>query len=88
MREELNKILAEGTEEITSATDLKLLDEIRVKYLGKAGKLTQILRGMKDVLPEERREIGSLANKVREKIEAFLTEKLCKLENDKLLSDM
>ncbi len=88
MREELNKILAEGTEEIASATDLKLLDEIRVKYLGKAGKLTQILRGMKDVLPEERREIGSLANKVREKIEAFLTEKLCKLENDKLLSDM
>ena len=88
MKEELNQILNEGTEEIYSASDLKGLDEIRVKYLGKTGKLTQILRGMKDVLAEERREVGSLANKVREKIESLLTEKLCKLENEKLFADM
>lgn len=88
MKDELNKILKEGTEEISAASDLKSLDELRVGYLGKTGKLTQILRGMKDVLPEERREVGSLANSVREKIEVLLTEKLCKLENEKLLADM
>ena len=44
MKEELNQILKEGAQDISSANDLKSLDEIRVRYLGKTGKLTQILR--------------------------------------------
>ncbi len=88
MKEKLQEIQNKGVKEISSATDLKVLDEIRVKYLGKAGELTQILRGMKDVPPEERRVVGILANSVREKMEIALSEKLAELENAKLLADM
>jgi len=88
MKQKLEEILKNGVEEIVSASDLKVLDELRVKYLGKAGVLTQILRGMKDVPAEDRREVGALANKVRESIEFSLSEKLANLENEKLMADM
>lgn len=88
MKEQLEKILKSGLEEIELSQDLKSLDEIRVKYLGKAGALTQILRGMKDVPAENRKEVGSLANTVREQIEKSLTTKLCDLENAELLAEM
>ena len=81
MKEKLESIVENGLAEIEKSADLKALDEIRVKYLGKTGELTQILRGMKDVPPEDRREIGALANTVREKIETALSERLCALEN-------
>ncbi len=88
MKEQLEKILKEGLEEIETAQDLKGLDEIRVKYLGKSGALTQILRGMKDVPAESRREVGSLANSVREQIEGSLTIKICDIENAELIAEM
>lgn len=88
MKEKLKLIAVNGIGEIESVNDLKSLDDMRVKYLGKAGELTQILRGMKDVPPEDRKEVGSLANSVREQIEKALSEKLCALENAKLLADM
>lgn len=88
MKQKLEIILKNGLEEISSAGDLKILDDVRVKYLGKTGELTQILRGMKDVAPADRKEIGSLANEVRNKIENGLSEKLCKMENEKLIADM
>ena len=81
MKEKLESIVENGLAEIEKSADLKALDEIRVKYLGKTGELTQILRGMKDIPPEDRREIGALANMVREKIEKALSERLCTLEN-------
>lgn len=88
MKQKLEEILKNGVAEISSASDLKQLDEIRVKYLGKTGELTQILRGMKDVPAEDRREIGTLANTVRQNIEEELSQKLADLENAKLLADM
>ena len=88
MKQKLNEILEKGLADIANAADVKTLDDVRVKYLGKTGELTAILRGMKDVAPEDRREVGSLANSVRENLEGGITDKLCKLENEKLLADM
>lgn len=88
MKEKLEQILADGLVEIENAKDLKALDEIRVKVLGKAGQLTQILRGMKDVPPEHRKEIGSLANSVRQQIEEKLSKKLADLENAEIEAEM
>lgn len=88
MKQKLETILKNGLEEIGSARDLKELDAVRVKFLGKTGELTAILRGMKDVAPEQRREIGSLTNEVREKIETALSEKLADLENAELMAEM
>ena len=84
MKEKLEEILKEGLAEIERANDLKSLDEVRVKFLGKQGALTGILRNMKEVPQEERKEVGSLANGVREKLESALSKKSEKLEEDAL----
>ncbi len=88
MKEKLEGILKKAKAEIENIQTLALLDEVRVKFLGKTGELTQILRGMKDVPAEQRREIGTLANQVRESLEGWLSEKWAMLENAKLLADM
>ena len=84
MKEKLEEILKEGLTEIERANDLKSLDEVRVKFLGKQGALMSILRNMKEVPQEERKEVGSLANGVREKLESALSKKSEKLEEDAL----
>lgn len=66
MREKLQNILTEALEAISSGVDL---EQIRIKYLGKKGELTAVLRGMGQLTPDERPVIGQLANDVRTKIE-------------------
>ncbi len=75
MRQQLEKIKALATEEFQKADDLKVLDELRVKYLGKKGELTAVLRGMGALSAEERPVIGALANDVRSEIENMLETK-------------
>lgn len=88
MNEKLDEILKNGLEEIEKCTDLKALDEVRVKFLGKQGELTAILRNMKEIPPEERKNVGMRANTIREKLENALGEKNNKMEEEKLLADM
>ena len=88
MNEKLDAILKNGLEEIEKCTDLKALDEVRVKFLGKQGELTAILRNMKEIPPEERKNVGMKANTIREKLENALSEKTNKMEEEKLLADM
>lgn len=72
MKEQLNEILAKATAEIASVDSKETLEGARVKYLGKKGELTAILRGMGALTAEERPIIGELANNVREAIEAAI----------------
>ena len=88
MNEKLDEILKNGLEEIEKCTDLKALDEVRVKFLGKQGELTAILRNMKEIPPEERKNVGMRANTIREKLENALGEKNNKMEEEELLADM
>lgn len=73
MNEQLKAIEEKAREELAKAADLKALDEIRVKFLGKKGEITAILKQMGKLSPEERPVIGQLANKVRAEIEDALT---------------
>ena len=73
MKEILQKIRSEALERINSAdADLEAL---RVRYLGKKGELTAVLRGMAGLSPEERPVVGQLANKVRAEIENAIAER-------------
>ena len=72
MKEQLEAIAKKAFEELAQSQDLKALDAVRVKYLGKKGELTAILKGMKDVAPEERPKVGQLVNETRAKIEELL----------------
>lgn len=74
MREKLLEIREKALALLGKCFDEKALGEIKVKYLGKQGELTSILRGMRDVSQEDRPKIGALVNDVRNAIEAKVTE--------------
>ena len=86
MKEEIAKIKENSIKEISGSKDLKELNALRVKYLGKKGELTLILRGMGAVSPEERPVIGSLVNASREEIENLIQEKEKEFKNQELLN--
>ena len=80
MKETLSRIKAEALEAIASPeTDDAALEALRIKYLGKKGELTAVLRGMGQLSPEERPIVGQIANEVRAEIEAAITEKKASL---------
>ena len=62
MKEALESIRSAVRQQLESVKDLKELDNIRVKYLGKKGELTAILKQMGKLSAEERPVIGQLAN--------------------------
>ena len=75
MKEEILKIKEETVGLINNASDLKSLEDIRVKVLGKKGDLTLVLRNMGKLSKEERPIMGQLANEVRSEIEELLSNK-------------
>ncbi len=70
MREQLEQIRAEAEAAMENAASLQELDAVRVKYLGKKGELTAVLKTMGKLSPEERPKVGQMANEVREVITA------------------
>ncbi len=75
MKEKLIEIRERALAEIEAAGDLNRLNEVRVAYLGKKGALTAVLKGMKDVSPDERPVVGQMVNDARSEIEQKLDEK-------------
>jgi phenylalanyl-tRNA synthetase alpha chain len=69
MRAELERIRREASEALGRAADEAELEAVRVRYLGRKGELTACLRGMREVPEGERREVGELANRVKDEIE-------------------
>ena len=69
MKDTILKIKENAKNEIKKADNLQILNDVRVKYLGKKGELTVVLRGMGALTPEERPIIGSLVNEARDEIE-------------------
>ena len=84
--------MKEKLQQIKSAALLELqspecdTEALRVRYLGKKGELTAVLRGMGALSPEERPIVGQMANEVRAEIEAALTAKVAELK-EKALAD-
>ncbi|MDL2233806.1 phenylalanine--tRNA ligase subunit alpha [Ruminococcaceae bacterium OttesenSCG-928-L11] len=75
MKNALEQIRREAGELLSAAADAKTVEELRIRYLGKKGELTGILKQMGSLSAEERPVMGQLANQVREAIETMLTEK-------------
>ena len=84
MKEEIKKIKENSIKEMEKCKDLKTLNAVRVKYLGKKGELTLVLRGMGKLSPEERPIIGSLVNEVRDELNSLLEKKEKELEHEEL----
>lgn len=75
MKEQIESVKVNVLKEIEAASDNTVLEEIRVKYLGKKGELTAVLRGMGGLSSEERPIIGALVNIVKDEIEGLLDTK-------------
>lgn len=84
MLEELKKLEESASAEIDKTSDLTELDVIRVKYLGKKGYLTGILRTLGQLTADQRPVVGAAANEVRLKIEGFIEKKTKKIEEASL----
>lgn len=80
MQSKLMTILQEAKEQLSKASSVSETEEIRVKILGKKGQLTEILRSMGSLTPEERKDLGKVANTVRGEIEQFLEEKFAAMK--------
>ena len=75
MRDKLEAIKAEALAKIESAEVVSTLNDVKVAILGKKGELTQVLKSMKDVAPEDRPKVGQMVNEARQAIETALDEK-------------
>jgi phenylalanyl-tRNA synthetase alpha chain len=72
MKEKLKVILENASKEIKACRKPGEIESSRVKYLGKKGELTALLRGMGSLSPDERPIMGNLVNSAKEEIEALL----------------
>ncbi|QTJ53589.1 phenylalanine--tRNA ligase subunit alpha [Dolosigranulum pigrum] len=75
LKEQLQAIQQKAIERLEQAKETQAVEDIRIKYLGKKGDVTQVLKGMKDLSPKERPIVGKLANDVRDTIQAKISER-------------
>lgn len=80
MRDQLEQIKKEALKQIEASDALEKLNDIKVAYLGKKGELTNVLKSMKDVAPEDRPKVGQLVNDARAVIEGKLEETIAVLQ--------
>ena len=84
VKEKLEAIVARAMDSIDRAGDLNALNDVRVSVLGKKGELTAVLKGMKDVAPEDRPKVGQMVNNARSEIENRMEQVKKSLEAAKL----
>lgn len=75
MEQELQSLRSAALAEMLQVNNLEMLNELRVKYLGKKGSLTSALKGMGALSAEERPRIGQIVNEIRSELESLITEK-------------
>jgi phenylalanyl-tRNA synthetase alpha chain len=83
--EQLEKIRVDADSRIKGASSLDELNTVRVQLLGKKGALKDLLKGLKDVPPEDRPKVGQMVNKVRDEIEGSLKARMEAMQNEDLI---
>lgn len=81
MQEKLQKLEHTALQEINQANDLKILQECETKFLGRKSDLGEIMHGLKDLSPEEKRIIGPLGNKVKNSLTEAIASKRAQIES-------
>lgn len=82
--ENLAQLLEQGKQAVEQADNIRLLDDVRVQYLGKKGELTQLLKGLGKLSAEERPAAGAKINEAKEALQAELDARKTVLEFDAL----
>ena len=91
MKEQIEQLQEKALRDLQQAADLKALQDVRVQVLGKKGALTEVMKGMRDLSPEERPQVGSLVNTLKDQFETRFAERQSELQSqaiaDKLASE-
>jgi phenylalanyl-tRNA synthetase alpha chain len=84
MQQDLENMVSAAHKAISAVSDLQALDDIRVQYLGKKGTLTDLLKSLGALSPEERPLVGQRVNEAKEKIKQEIESRSQNLRNDLL----
>lgn len=87
MKQQLEELVSLQREAITQTEDLKNLEDLRVRILGRKGALTELLHGLKELPAEERREMGRLANSAKEELTQLIDDKVRALKQASWTAD-
>ncbi|MBI3140919.1 MAG: phenylalanine--tRNA ligase subunit alpha [Rhodocyclales bacterium] len=72
---DLEQLVARATAEFSGISDAAALEQAKARYLGKSGSVTELLKGLGKLAPEERKSAGAAINSAKERIEAALTDR-------------
>ena len=81
---DVKKVLEASIKDLQSASTQQELYEVRVSYLGKKGKITELLKSLKDLSLEEKKSVGAELNSARESVETFYQEKINKIKGEEI----
>lgn len=87
MKEKLKQMIEEAKEKLEKIASLSEAEELRIKFLGKKGELTEILRSMGSLAPEERKTIGQVANTARVQLEEMINEQISRFKDLRKLAE-
>jgi len=89
--ENLNALVSQALEAVEQAADVNALEQIRVQFLGKKGELTQVMKTLGNIPPEERPKVGALVNEAKDKVQSVLNARKSDMEsaalNEKLAAE-
>ncbi len=85
---QLESLAVAARKDVAVATDERRLEDLRVRFLGKKGEVSALLRGMGQLAAEERPKVGEAANRVRDEVEALLAEAKGRLAAAKLEAEL
>jgi phenylalanyl-tRNA synthetase alpha chain len=84
----LEQILQQATDAVNQASDPAALDAVRVEYLGKKGKITDLLKSLGQLPPEERKTAGQTINQTKQQVQGLLNERRELLQNEALEKEL
>ena len=75
MQEKFNEIKLNAKNELSAVESSRVLNDLKVKYVGKNGEITALLRGMKDIPADQRADFGKMVNVLKEEVSLMFSEK-------------
>lgn len=85
MDEKISQVKALYLEKIATVESNEELEQVRLEFLGKKGKVTELMQGLREVPNDQKREVGALINELKQKVEKDLQEKLAQIKEQQLL---
>ena len=83
---DINQVLKDASKEIDLANSQVDIQNLKVSYLGKKGKITELLKSLKDLSLEEKKTIGAQINSLRDSVDSLIKSKLLQIKQNELIS--